>query len=137
MAKKGSTANLRRFNKELQAIPTKVAIEVAKRAAGKLTALMQSDFDSGRTAYSETRKKGAYGNDLDLVDNSTTRGALHFTSDGGTKIRVAGLPDYARFLIGKYKILPIGNAALPYKWNHMLRWLGSEVIAELVEDAAS
>jgi hypothetical protein len=115
------TQNLRRFNKDLLKVSAVAAINVAREAAAVLNGFLASDYDAGNTVYGDSRASGVRGEPLDLVVTRATRNNLRFSSDGTSKIRVVGLPNYARYLIGKYRILPIGNAALPFKWNSAIR----------------
>lgn len=104
---------------------TVIAQRVAARAAGAITSLAQASFASGETVYGDARPEGKRGA-LTLVRSGFTRDSLRFASDGGTKIRaVLGQP-YVKYLIGKYVILPIGNAALPFAWSSRLRVLVRE-----------
>ena len=121
--------NLRGFNKRIKRESEVAAIEVAKLVAVEITRQAVASYDSGRTVYGDARKKGVYGNALTLVATGDTRRDLRFVSDGTTTIR-ASLPEkYVKYLIGKYKILPIGNAAMPEQW-----WRAIDVIAERVLD---
>ncbi len=114
-AAKGNAALLR-FKAQLRAMPRTIAHSVAHRAAPKLTDNTQGAFDSGRTVYGESRPVGASG-PLTLVRSGRVRDALKFAATG-TQIRCVIGPRYARFLIGRYKILP--NGGLPAGWQRDL-----------------
>lgn len=122
------TQNLRNFNKKLWAVPRVAAIEVARRAAPAISRLALRSFDAGLDVYDATRRLGRHGNTLSLVRTGDARGSLVFTSDGGTRIRAVLSRPYVRFLIGKYKILPIGNAALPPRWQLTINTIFAEVL---------
>ncbi len=126
------TNNLRLFNKRLQTVPRVAAIEMAKRAAPIISRMAQRSFDAGLDVYDSPRRLGRHGNALRLrKKNDAARASLVFTSDGGTKIRAVLARPYVKYLIGKYKILPIGNAALPPRWQFALNTLFSEVLARI------
>lgn len=131
MALKGSTQNLRRFNQSLQKMPTQVAQEVAKRGASAITTRAQATFDSGRNVYGDPFPDG-----VDCYDSGDTRSFLKFTSDGGTKIRASLGTSYAKYLIGKYQILPIGNAQLPVAWLNVLAEITKQEATVVVKAAA-
>jgi len=102
------------------------SIKIAKRIAAELTAKAGSDYDAGLTAYGDPRPLGVHGNALSLWATGDTRRDLAFKSDGGTKVRaVLGTP-YAKYLIGKYQILP--NRTLPVNWQKLLeQWAEYEL----------
>jgi hypothetical protein len=126
------TENLRRFNNRLADLPRVLAVEAARRAAPIISRYARASFDSGKTAYDSPRPLGSHGNMLSLVQSGATRAALQFTSDGGSKIRAVLGTRYAKFLIGKFKILPIGNAAMPMRWRLALNTLVAEIIGRAV-----
>lgn len=136
MALKGDTRTLRNLNKRLTQMPKMLAQQVAREAAQEITALAQASYDSGQTVYGDARPRGVHGNELSLVETGFTRAALRFVSDGGTKIRAALGRPYARFLIGKYRILPIGNAALPFAWAARLKALVQKHAERALREAA-
>lgn len=136
MSLKGNTRNLRLLNRQLAAMPKVLAQKVAAQAAGEITALAQASYDGGRTVYGDPRPAGVKGNALSLVESGFTRGALRFVSDGGTKIRASLGRRYAKYLIGKYVILPIGNAALPFAWLSRLRTITQQQGAAQLRRAA-
>ena len=123
--------NLRGLNRRLLDIDQdkgrRVAIRVAMRAATEITRLAGAAFDAGLNVYLDRRRLGVQGNTLSLVKrDGAARASLVFTNDGGTRIRAALAARYVKYLIGKYKILPIGNAAMPDHWLAAL--------AEIVRD---
>lgn len=117
---RSSPDNLRRFNGELMDLAESLAIEVAGFAARQLTYLARSAYGSGVTCYGDARPEGKHGA-LDLVDSGFSFGNIAFTSDGTSKIRSTRQKKYFRFLIGKYRVLPSGQQALPYQWSKVIR----------------
>lgn len=127
---KNNTQNLRRFNQKLQAMPTEIARIVAARAASAITQRAQSSYDSGVSVYGDARE-----NNVTLYQTGATRDYVVFTSDGGTKIRASLGTPYAKYLIGKYKILPVGNAAMPWQWLKAIKEISLQEMALFVDKA--
>ncbi len=115
---RGSTSTLRKLSKTLRSISAVAAVKIAKKAAPPLTGEFAGDFDAGLTAHGDPRPLGVEGNALSLVQSGDTRRDIKFTSDGGTKIRAVLGTKYAKYLIGKYGILPSGT--LPTEWQKLL-----------------
>jgi hypothetical protein len=107
----------------MRALPKTLAIDVARRAAPAMTGLTVQAFNSARTVYNEARPSGVDGGQLTLVKSGRTRDALRFISVG-TIVRCVLPTKWARFLIGKYGVLP--NGALPVAWSRRL----TEVVKE-------
>jgi hypothetical protein len=135
--KSTGTENLKRLNKRLQKLTSEkgqeIANEVAKRAASVITSYSQASYDGGTTVYGDARPTGKHGNLLSLVYSGDTRSMIRFVSDGGSKIRASLGKDYMKYLIGKYRILPIGNAQLPFKWLGAIRLIFKSVSEEFFE----
>lgn len=132
-AVKGDTRSLREFAKRLRAVPTKAAITIAKAAAPKISALASAAYDGGQTVHGTARPGGVSG-PLTLVQSGATRAQVRFVSDGGTKIRAVLGTKYARYLIGKYQILPSG--ALPTVWAQLLGKVAADELAALLAGGA-
>ncbi len=60
------------------------------------------------------------GGALSLVQTGATRARVVFVANG-TIVRCVLGTKYARYLIGKYGILPNGNAAIPVEWQDTLQ----------------
>lgn len=105
---------------------------VASAAAPLITRDAQHKYDGFRTVYEEPRKpwrRDPPGTAVpDLRASGATRRAMHFTTAGGTIQVVLGTP-YAKFLIGKYAILPSGNAFIPHRWVDSLNRVNDQVLA--------
>lgn len=113
---RGSTRNLREIGRELSELPLSAAIETAQAAAGEITGQAGATYDAGQNVYGGPRPLGVRGNPLSLKRSGAVRGDMRFVSDGGTKIRAVLGERYAKYLVGKYRILPIGASALPTAW---------------------
>lgn len=126
----GNVGKLRDLRRRLTELPKVVAVNVAKAVAPKLTGTALADFAAGRTAYGEARPLGKKGNALTLVQSGATQALMRFVSVG-TLVRVALATRYAKYLVGKYKILP--GAKLPAAWS---RDIGDTARAEITRGLA-
>jgi len=113
-----------------------VAQEVAARAAPKVTALALAEFDAGRTAYGDPRPEGVDGRELTLVRTGATRAALRFAAVG-TVIRCVLGPRYARYLVGKYRILPSGQQSVPFRWRRAISDVARDVVSRRIESVVA
>lgn len=113
MALKGNVNDLRKLTKRLKGAPVELARAVAKESTQPLTSLAQQAYSSGKTVYDSARPLGKDGNELTLVKTGKTQELLLFVNTG-TIIRCHLGTDYAPYLVGKYRILPMG--AMPVKW---------------------
>lgn len=132
---RGPVGNLRNLNKALRALPRRAAIEIARVAAPEITGLMRASFDAGQTVFGDARPLGSHGNVLSLVKTGDARRSLLFTSDGGTKIRASLPMKYAKYLIGKYRIMPNGNQAMPLRWRSAIADITRRVLGLLMPAA--
>jgi hypothetical protein len=115
---KGDPRRLGELAQVFRQLPAKLAEDTAKRGAPKITADLQGNFDGGQSAYGKPFT-GKAGNALTLKKSGATNAALRFTY-AGTVMRTPALPGYARYLIGRYGILPSGRQALPPAWRALL-----------------
>lgn len=122
-ALKGNLSSIKGMKQAIRAMPVTIAADVSKRAAPALTTLTTSAFHSDQTVYGEARPAGVDGAPLTLVKSGATRDALRFIAVG-TIVRCVLPTKWARYLIGKYGILP--NGALPVAWSQRLK----QVVAE-------
>jgi len=117
MPLKGDLSSLRGLKSRLKTLPTSVAHDVAQRAAPALTNLTVTAFESDRTVYGEPRPAGVHGQTLSLERTGATRRTLKFVANG-TIVRCVLGTKWARYLIGKYGVLP--NGSLPVGWSERL-----------------
>ena len=147
-----------RLNRAIAALANPIAIqaEIARRVAAEITSKALASWDAHESVYGDPRthhagkgrkfkgrkyhgrssgghRKGS--GDLSLILTGKTRSMLRFTSDGGRKIRASLGTRYAKYLIGKYGILPCGNAAMPVAWQAAIRSIASEYMATEVMGA--
>jgi hypothetical protein len=117
---RGELGSIRRLNKKLLTMSTEMSQKVARRAASALSYFARTSYGANNTVYDDPRKLSVDGNPLSLVRTGRVKRDLYFVADG-TKVRMKFGPKYAKYLIGKYTILPIGKATLPWKWQEALQ----------------
>lgn len=118
MGVRGDFNSIRGLKSRIRALPLSVSHDVAQRAAPAMTALTQEAFRSGESVYGEARPESVYGGALTLEQTGATARTLRFVA-AGTLVRCVLGTRYARYLIGKYGVLP--NGALPARWAARLR----------------
>lgn len=138
MARKGGLRrigqSLAQVNARLRALPARVAQEVTREVAPKITAQLRADYDAGRTAYGQARPAGKDGQALDLVETGAVRAGLAFAAEG-TRLSCPLPTDYTKYLIGKYQILPISRSVLPASWSRIIHEATAKAIDKAVKAA--
>lgn len=117
MTLKGNVNDLRKLGTRLQRFPITLAATVASRSAPELTRLARLAFAQRRTVYGDRRPDGVAGS-LSLVRTGDTERTVHFARVG-TIVRCVLGPRYARYLVGRFRILPMGR--MPASWSATLR----------------
>lgn len=125
MSLRGNPQNLRALAKALRDLPTRVQQNVAARVAPVLTAKADGAYASGQTVYGDARPAGVHGNALSLVRSGDTEARMRFVAIG-TVVRCSLGKRYAKFLIGKYRILPMGR--MPTSWSQAIGDIAREEI---------
>ena len=119
------TAAITSINKlkaAIRTMPQRMRRAVALDAAGYLDIEVRQQFAVGETVFRTPRPLGTDGQKLALVKSGTVRGKLGFKADE-TVIRANLGTPYAKYLIGKYQILP---QKLPAAWAEYLTKLVQE-----------
>jgi len=104
----------------IRGLPLYLAHVVARESAPKITVDAGAAYDGGRTVYGDARPLSKAGEPLSLVQSTATRKTVRFVADGRIIRCALGTP-YAKYLIGKYKILPVGNGPMPVAWKRKLQ----------------
>jgi hypothetical protein len=117
--------SIRALQNSLRRMPITAAARIAQRYAPEASRLARDAFDGGRTAYGSDRPRAVDGGALSLRRTGVTRAALDFIATG-RQVRLARLPRYARYLIGKYSILP--NGPLPQAWRDRITKIAAEIL---------
>lgn len=119
--------DIKALKARLRRMPVTLAHAVAQRAAPETTMLTTAAFDSKRTVYGEARPEGVAG-PLTLRKTGATESTLRFVANG-TIVRCVLGTRWARYLIGKYRVLP--NGGLPVLWRRRLGSIVEETRVEL------
>jgi hypothetical protein len=122
----GNPASLAILAKRLRDVPKVTAQRIAARVAPELTSRAQESFAAGTSVYGDAWPPGA-GGPYDLVDSGNTRKSIKFVSIGTIVRAKLGTP-YAKYLVGKYKILPIGSSQMPTAWQEAVGAIAREEI---------
>jgi hypothetical protein len=120
--------SIREFKQRLAKLPLSVSHAIAQQAAPMLTRFAQEANAAQRNVYGDPYPEGVGGEQLTLVYTGKTLNTLRFVVNG-TIIRCQLGPRYAKYLIGKYKILPIGDRTdMPANWARALDELAATVV---------
>lgn len=111
---RGNTRELRAKARQIQGLERGLVQAVAADSTSALTSRAREAYVGGKTVYGAARPAGVAGQFLSLVKTGATLGSLYFAAAGG-QVRARFGTDYARYLIGKYRILPIRG--LPSAWR--------------------
>jgi len=123
--------SINRLKAAIKDAPIRVRAAVAQDAAEVLTREIRGAFSSGRTVYDTPRPLSVDGGRLSLVRSGRVRGDLQFVRVG-TILRAQIGAAYARFLVGKYAILP---QRLPEAWARALTKIVDEYRADFEREA--
>jgi hypothetical protein len=113
---RGNLASVGKLRADLKAFPLSLAHAVAQKSAPVLSTLTSDAYTGGRTVYGDARPAGKYGA-LDLKRSGRTLASMHFDATGNLVRAVLGT-DYAKYLVGKYRVLPMGF--IPVEWSRAL-----------------
>lgn len=128
----GDPRTLAKMATLLRSISKVAAQRIAARAAPVITAMAQGAYAGGATVYGDARPAGVHGNALDLHVSGAVQGSVRFTAIG-TVLRAVLSTRYAKYLVGKYRILPMG--ALPVAWSAELGRIAREECSRHLEAA--
>jgi hypothetical protein len=118
------------LKRALRNAPITVTARIAAGAAPAMSTLAQGAHASGKTVYDRPRPLGVDGQALDLERTGATKKALSFIATG-RDIRTTILPKYAKFLIGRFDILP--NGPLPAAWREGLQAIAGQVLTDEIK----
>lgn len=121
---RGDPSRLTAFAAKLKRLSVVAAQKIASKAAPALTAAAREAYTGGVTVYGGARPGG-----VSLMRTGATLGALAFVAIG-RRVRVQLGTRYAKYLIGKYAILPSGS--LPAAWLDDLRGCVNDVMTQEV-----
>ena len=135
--------SMSRLKSAIRDLPVRIRSSVAKDTSGYLDIEVRAVFAAGQTVFDTPRPLGTSGNTLTLVDprpspktsrqwkkrkgtwphtGQHVRDSLGFTSNG-TVVRAVLGQKYAKYLVGKYRILPM---LLPSAWQAQIERIVDE-----------
>lgn len=126
--------SIRALQNSLRRMPITAAARIAQRYAPEASRLARGAHDGGRTAYGSARPRAVSGAALTLNRTGATRAALSFIATG-RQVRLTRLPRYAKYLIGKYDLLP--NGPLPQAWRERITRIAAEALHAQIHGGAS
>lgn len=123
--------SINRFRSAVKALPLRIRSAVAKDSEAVLTRQTQEAYDGGETVYGTPRptskSKERPGAALTLRKSGKVRGSLAFVAIG-TILRAQLGMRYAKYLVGKYGVLP--NGRIPA----LMRAELEKIVREYAED---
>lgn len=129
MGLKGNIGTIRKLKKNIKAMPRSVAHAVAKKTGPVLNFKTRRAFTLGQNVYGGAWPKSRTdGQQLTLVESGAVSRMLAFAV-AGSKIRAVLGPKYAKYLIGRYGILP--NGAMPTTWERAIQGMVTELKVKL------
>lgn len=129
MALRGNVKNLRELEQRLRRVGGhETGSRIARLGAVALTQQAQADFDAGNDAYGGGRPDGFHG-PVTLRRTGTLRSWLKFAATG-LRMRVVLAVPYAKYMIGRFNVLPRGSSAIPAKWGEALGRVTRQVLDE-------
>lgn len=128
------TRKLKNFAASLRKLTdVATAQAIAKRVAPELTRLAGASFDARETPYGDAWAPGHDGNDVTLVKSGALRSKLTFAAIG-TRVRAVLSVPYARYQIGKRRILP--TAVMPATWQEAMREIAVDELSMALKGGA-
>lgn len=125
------------IKKRLREMSDTAATEIAAEVAPKLTAAVQRDYSAGRTVYGDPRPPHpSTGRVPDLNPGGPTQQSLSFRAIG-TTTEARLTRSHVKYLIGWFKIMPIGSAALPTSWVRLIDAISKRVLSKRTERIAA
>lgn len=121
------------LKKALAALPRTVAYDVAHDAATLLTRLSRAAHSTKRNVYGDAYPVGVDGDQLTIRRTGKALDGMRFEAIG-TIVRCVLTQPYAKYLIGKYRVLP--NGVLPAYWARALNELVPGAVARAAKRAA-
>lgn len=112
-------SSIARLKTAIKELPLKIRAAVARDAKDILNARMRENFAAGQTVYDVARPLSVSGKALSIVKSGKTLSQLYFVAIG-TILRVQLPTKYAKYLVGKYQIMPM---SLPVAWRGELEKL--------------
>jgi len=121
--------SIQALKRAFKRMPITASARISARYAPVATQLAQDAHGSGRTVYGTPRPRSVDGQALTLERTGAAKRALQFIATG-RDVRIPVMPQYVKYLIGVYSVLP--NGPLPQEWRERIQKIAAEVLyAEL------
>lgn len=132
---RGDTSKLSKLASAMKALPVRVSQAVAARVAPELTSRARASFAAQENPYGDTWAPGVDGNAVTLRKSGTLFSGVRFTAIG-TRVRaVLGAP-YAKYQVGKRKVLPSGGSKMPSDWSAAIEDIVQQEVSKDLERSA-
>jgi hypothetical protein len=132
---KGKISSLTNFSKRLREIPRVLAPRVSEAVAPRLTEQGRETFNAGQDPWGTPWEPSVDGQAVTLRKSGALLDSLRYIAIG-TLLRVSGLTAYAKYQIGRRRVLPAQGAPLPPDYAKALNETASEKFRELMEGSS-
>ncbi len=126
---KGNVASLQNFSKKIGELSKVVAIKIAAASADALTEVARASFDAGQDPYGNAWEPGDKGERVTLKKSGGTERGLYYVAIG-TKLRARFAVAYAKYQVGRRRVLPTQGDVLPQPYIDALSKAAARVIRE-------
>lgn len=130
----GNPRTIKKFAQSLQVVSTRAAMRIAAKSAPVITDAAQASFAARTDPYGQPWREGKDGKPVDLFETGKLRRGLAFYAIGRRIIAKLGTK-YAKFQVGKRRVLPPGGRPLPVAWSQALADIANAEIRAEVEAA--
>ncbi len=113
---RGNVRKLTGLAAALKGATVKARQRIAAAAAPDLTSRALGTFSAGQNVYGDAFGQGVTGRPITLVKSGAMRQTIRFVNIG-TRVRCVIGVKYAKYHIGRYKMLPPGRSAMPIAWS--------------------
>ena len=128
----GNIGSIRELGEKLRKLQFWAGREAARAVAPVLTRMADESFDKQRDPWGVAWDPSEDGHIVTLKKTGTLRSFIRYVAIG-TILRVSVGTDYAKYQIGRRKVFPAQNAALPAGYSEALAEAANEVIAKELE----
>ena len=130
----GNPRTIAKFAKGLQGLSVRAAMRIAAKAAPVITDAAQASFAARTDPYGQPWREGVDGKPVDLQETGKLRAGLAFYAVGRRIVAKLGTK-YAKYQVGKRRVLPPGGRPLPLAWSQSLADIANAEIRAEVEAA--
>lgn len=125
----GNPRSLKDLGRKIQGLPVQVQERIAAKVAPQLTTLAEASFARGEDPYGATWQEGADGRPVTLEKTGRLKGGLKFVAIG-RRVRAKLGAHYAKYQVGKRRVLPPNGRPLPVAWSEAIAATANAEIQE-------